>query len=1377
MNVRISYILTLLKTHEWCHIFYMTMTRSNPPSNLTPKHVRAARALLAWSQQDLAKAAGVATSTVADFERGKRTPVANNAQGIRTALENAGIRFLHTGAVLGPSIPSIGATERPGAPVRWVDAEDLSNWANRTDGALSLPTLIAHLIHATHGPAVKLRFPADEGVRYSGWDGHTSTEIDSTFVPRGDAGWEIGSQRSKIKQKATDDYRKRTDEPTPLTPASDAYVFVTPRHWPEKSKWAKACEDEGVWREVRAYDADDLVHWIEQAPAVGLWLATRLGKRPDGIRELDNVWEEWSLATQCPLTEDLVLSDRDQDAVEVLRWLRGEPSVLSLKATTTDEVVAFFHATLNMLPDDMADTYRARSLVATTAASARALMNAPAPLILLLTEPEPGLARVLAERGHFVLQAYDERPHSRGELRSLTRPSREGIASALSAAGIAEPQAYRLARDSARNLAVLRRLIPGAPGRLPRWLDEKPPQALLATLLAGGWDENVAADRARLAEIADQPYEKVVAALAPYVGAFDSPLQKIGSTWRVASPADAWFLLAPYLTDVDITRFEAAAYAVLGSADPRFEMDPNERWMAAVKGVHRDYSGMLRHGIGQALILLALWGEEVRTITDAAQRADAIVGKLLRDADAQRWWSLSRDFRLLAEASPEAFLSAIEDSLDQNNPPIRALFGTDEGGLFGAEHLSDLLWALESLAWSPNLMPRVTYVLARLDAIDNPPGRYANRPANSLRAIHLLWNPQTYATLDQRLRALDLIRKRESDAAWKLMLGILPRGHDTVTPSPMPRWRDFTVDSVEAVTWGLIGRSAAAITERLLADVGLDSMRWSQLLERFGNLVPAPEAGIEALEAAERKITDKNDRAVLWKKLRHLLHHHRQFPDADWSLPAEVLDRLEALYDRLAPSDPLERTAWLFELPVALPKPSAEGWEAEEREVDAARREAARALFSEDGVTSILAISRLAGSPGYIGKALYDSGLSESDLDALLEAALRSDNEHEREVAHGLVISAFRDRKEPWATTLISKAKNEEWGHDALLTILRSLPIQRWTWNQVAEAGADIEEAYWRQTPVFLMSEGSEDVAFAIRKLISVGRARHALQLAEHGRSVSLTSDLLVEVLREVLHQPLATDGSINEGTMFQYYVAEIFQILDGRSDVDKDTLVSLEWNYLAVLEHSRRPPKALLRAISEQPALFIDLLSAVFKATEESGVADAEPENPEHARTIADQAYRLLGLWDRLPGTREDGTVDPKHLEAWIKDARALAKAVGREDIADSRIGQMLSASQVGEDGNWPSAAVRNVLDLFRSKPMIEGFIVGKSNRRGVTTRMPRDGGALERQEAEKYREWARAIAYEHPHTSKALDTLADSYEDDARRQDEDAERLDWRY
>lgn len=1353
------------------------MSKSSPPTDLTPRHVRAARALLAWSQQDLSKRAGVATSTVADFERGQRTPVANNAQAIRSTLEGAGIRFLPTGAVIGPAIPAIASAHHSGTPVRWVNADDLSEWANRADAAYSLPELLAHLIRGSHGSEMRLRFPSDGGVRHPGWDGRTSTTAASDYVPRGDAGWEIGSQRSNIAQKATEDFRKRTEDPAPLDPANATYVFVTPRHWPKKDQWAKTQQGEGVWKEVRAYDADDLVHWIEQTPAVGLWLASRLGKRPVGTRRVEDVWEEWSLATQWPLTEELVLSDRDEDAVEVLRWLRGEPAVLSLQATTADEVIAFFHATLGMLPDDVASVYRARSLVATTAAGAQALLNAPGPLILLLSEAEPGLARSLVEHGHYVLQAYDDRPVSRGEVRKLERPSREGIATALINAGIAKARAHALARDSARNLAILRRLIPSAPGGVPSWAQEPPPRALVAALMAGGWDEDSEADKARVSELADLPYEHVTAALAPCVGDLDKPLRKIGSTWRLASPPDAWFLLAPNLTSADIRRFEAAAHAVLGSVDPRFEMDPGERWMAAIKGVHRDYSGLMRHGIGEVLILLALWGDRAHTVPDATNRVDAIVRKLLLNADRQRWWSLSGEFRLLAEAAPKAFLDAIEDSLDQADPPIRALFGSDGDGLFDTEHLSDLLWALESLAWSPDLMPRVTHVLARLDVIDDPPGRYANRPANSLRAIHLLWSPQTFATLDQRLGALDFIRRREPDVTWKLMLRILPSGHDSLSPSPLPRWRDYSVDQVEVVTYGLIGRGAAAISERLLADAGSSGKRWTELLEHFADLAPDLQAGLAALERAESSITDAADRAELWKNLRHLLHHHRSFPDAEWSIPRDLLDQLEKIYDRFSPVDSLERIAWLFGSNVDLPNPSQGGWQAEQREVDAARIEVAKSLYAERGAAGLLALARIVEAAGFLGKALYDGGLRGSDLDALLEVAVRSDNPRERDLAHGLIVTAFRDLKEPWGEAMLARAKTDAWGDVALLAILRAFPTGRWTWDRAAEAGEAIEADYWRNAPVFWMGEDNDQLEFAIRKLMSIGRARHALPLAEHGGKSAQPSELLIELLQEAAKQPIASDEGRNEATMFQHYVAEIFRILDERSEVDEGVLASLEWIYLSVLDHSRRPAKALLKVLSEQPALFVQMLRAAFKPAEDSGVSDPEPDDPEHAGMMARQAYKLLDLWNRVPGTDEQGKIDSVVLEEWIKEARSLAESAGRDEIADSRIGKMLSASPMGTDGHWPAEAVRDALDLFRSRAMIDGFWIGKRNRRGVTSRGPRDGGELERQEAAKYRKWAKAISLDHPHTAKALDMLADSYEDEAKRHDESAERLDWEY
>ncbi len=60
---------------------------------MTPEQCRAARGWLAWSQIDLAKAAGVGLSTVKDFEGGRREPIANNRKAIQAVLEKEGFGF------------------------------------------------------------------------------------------------------------------------------------------------------------------------------------------------------------------------------------------------------------------------------------------------------------------------------------------------------------------------------------------------------------------------------------------------------------------------------------------------------------------------------------------------------------------------------------------------------------------------------------------------------------------------------------------------------------------------------------------------------------------------------------------------------------------------------------------------------------------------------------------------------------------------------------------------------------------------------------------------------------------------------------------------------------------------------------------------------------------------------------------------------------------------------------------------------------------------------------------------------------------------------------------------------------------------------------
>jgi transcriptional regulator with XRE-family HTH domain len=63
-------------------------------NDLLSPQCRAARALLGWSQDQLEAASKVAKKTIADFERGARSPYPRTLADLRRALEVAGIEFI-----------------------------------------------------------------------------------------------------------------------------------------------------------------------------------------------------------------------------------------------------------------------------------------------------------------------------------------------------------------------------------------------------------------------------------------------------------------------------------------------------------------------------------------------------------------------------------------------------------------------------------------------------------------------------------------------------------------------------------------------------------------------------------------------------------------------------------------------------------------------------------------------------------------------------------------------------------------------------------------------------------------------------------------------------------------------------------------------------------------------------------------------------------------------------------------------------------------------------------------------------------------------------------------------------------------------------------
>jgi hypothetical protein len=145
-----------------------------------------------------------------------------------------------------------------------------------------------------------------------------------------------------------------------------------------------------------------------------------------------------------------------------------------------------------------------------------------------------------------------------------------------------------------------------------------------------------------------------------------------------------------------------------------------------------------------------------------------------------------------------------------------------------------------------------------------------------------------------------------------------------------------------------------------------------------------------------------------------------------------------------------------------------------------------------------------------------------------------------------------------------------------------------------------------------------------------------------------------------------------------------------------------------------------------------------------------------------------LVDSWLLIPGTQADGSIDTNTLRIWVADARKLCSAAKILEPCDYEIGMILSSASVDPDGSWPCAAVREILETVPSEHILRGFSNGVFDQRGVYTKSLSEGGEQERALAEKYRGHAAKCKMRCPRTAVLLRRIAESYEGQARREDE---------
>ena len=1248
-----------------------------------------------------------------------------------------------------------------------IKARQIHEWAeNNHDARRLLPVLLRKLVHSTGHELRHVDFPGYDNAERKGWDGLVEADSATPWVPEGKSGWEFGTNQ-RPSSKAESDYGARLASVSPAERAECTFVFVTPRNWPGKTNWAKGKNASGDWKTVRAYDASDLEQWLEESIPAQMWLAEQLALPVSGFETLDECWRRWAEASDPKMTRTLfepsIVAYRDT----FKKWLEKpseKPFVVA--ADSTDEALAFLSCLfqdedIDTLSGDLAAVFKSAEPLRTLAAP-----SSPFIPIVYTQETKRELAAV-CRRLHCIIVRLRNAVDSKPDI-ALDLLNYDGFKKALAEMGIKDDRVERLARESGRSPTILRRRLSKIDAvRKPQWAEDvESARSLIPMALVGAWHAGSDADREVVSTLAGSSYQQIEESVARLLQFNDCPVWSIGQHRGVASRIDAVFAVNKQVSKPCLDNFFELAERVLSESDPALELTEDKRWSAGLYGKVREHSTALREGICETLVILSVHGNNLfqdRFGIDVEAHVASLIRKFLAPLSLDKLLSHDKDLPRYAEAAPEMFLRLIEEDLRQPQPVVLGLLTPVEGGSLGWPVRTGLLWALECLAWKH--LGRVSLILARLSGKvinDN----WVNKPIASLGAIYRSSTPQTAASPEDRMKALETLTKRFPDIGWQICMAQLNAGPQMVSRGNRPRWRSDASGAGGPVTWKAFNQFRRKALDLALAWRGNNQKTLGDLVERLPGLPEKDQTLVWNLidEWAESEV-DERAKAGFRERIRRFAFT-RLGPKQD--LNNATRDRACVAYEKLEPRDLVVRHAWLFAQHWIEPSDGETerenfDYDKHNKRVRKLRVAAMKEIWAERGFEGMTALLSLSNAPDTVGGCL---GPSITDVDVrtdFLRHSLSMTGNLESKVDG--CVGGFLASVDEEARSVILSVVAKGMDNYRIVRLFRCAPFRQETWRLLDQYDEEIRDWYWKEVVPRKWNRHSEaELIEIIDRLLEAKRPRaafHTVQLDWRRVEVSWLKRLLVAV---------ATVGAEPAGhyQLDAYQISEALSSLNERNGASPDEMAWLEFFFVEALDRSKHGIPNLERQIAQSPTLFVQMVALLFKRRD--GGQDPPEwriEDRRHRDDLASAAYSLLNRTGRIPGTGEDGKIDAEALVNWITEVRQLCAEYGRTDTGDQMIGQLLSNAPAEEDGRWPCHPVCEAMERISSQHIGTGFNVGVLRARGATSRAIDEGGAQERELAAKYRGLAKQYAFDYPYVSSVLESVAADYDWHAKRED----------
>lgn len=817
--------------------------------------------------------------------------------------------------------------------------------------------------------------------------------------------------------------------------------------------------------------------------------------------------------------------------------------------------------------------------------------------------------------------------------------------------------------------------------------------------LLGGWDNGNAGDVEAVKSFVD----------TTYVGGFTKWFEEVqkmqiqkssnivmtDNIWGVSNP-NLLIIVAKHISDKTLNAFSDLVINIVKEQDPTLDLLPEQRFAASVYGKKRKYSETLRTSV---LGSLAILSNNVECFINCSKKkyrfSDTLVWTALEKLDWRDVCNLGNLIQPLAEASPQAFLDSIESAIKRDPGIFHQIMEQHDAYFMTNNHIHNLIWALEALAWVPEYFLNAVFLLSYI--AKGPDNSIFAPPFYSLTEIFLPWCPNTTATADKRIIAMNMLYKENPDVAWKLLMNIFPQNCESIIGTHRPIWIKIDIESLEIVSDKEYKENIERYISFAIDIAEKDNLRIPDLIGQMSFLTPNSfERLVKFVSNLNlEQLPEKIWRESLTKLYRTLIFFNKD-SDSGGEKNVSKISSIQKMIDEFESSDKKMLRRFLFsfyDLDLFKRDDSA----GERKRIGEERVKAVREIVENDGVEDLVDFSTTVGMPALVGHML---GIFEEEFsDAILPGKM--DSEH-MDFIKGYVKSRYGVKGNEWAVfSAISKWQSEE-----KVQFLSLLPISKEIYDVVSDLTMDEKNRYWKNVEVDFYDVEGESYVGVATSLMEVGRYDDSFKIicgvvSEEKNNSGKNADIIVKAL---LDYPNSANQRFSADLYTTYKLIKRVQTDEG---IDNEIKAHIEWKYFGILYglYDFRPI-TLEKKLSHDPRFFCYILDLVYGANKEK-----KKKISKKYSLLIPQAYSLLNMWKLPPGVDEFGRFSKDLFLEWFDAVKEESSNLGLYEEAMFATGRVLSWAPSDKGGFWIDTDLADILN-DDSEDLIRGLFDAHFNR-----------------------------------------------------------------